>query len=170
MLSRGLLAGTAMIGLCASAAGQDARQMVQQAVRTELAADASDHTHWLYYEVDRKPGANVKQWVAETTVGDLKRLIEKNGLIFSKGDQRKNINNYIGDSAAQAKQLKADQHDDQQATQMLRMLPEAFLWTKAGDQGNETILRFRPNPQFDPPTWQARVFAAMAGEMAVDNS
>jgi hypothetical protein len=170
MLSRVVLAALAMIGLSVSAGGQDAQQMVQQAVQTELAADASDHSHWLYYEVDRKPDANVKQWVAETTIGDLKRLIEKNGLIFSKRDERKNINNYIGDPAAQAKQLKADQHDDQQATQMLRMLPQAFLWTKAGERGNDTIFRFKPNPQFVPPTWQARVFAAMAGEMAVDNS
>jgi hypothetical protein len=159
-----------MIGLSASARGQDAKQIVQQAVQTELAADASDHSHWLYYEVDRKPGANVKQWVAETTIGDLKRLIEKNGLIFSKGDQRKNINNYLGDSDAQAKQLKGDRHDDDQASQMLKMLPQAFLWSKAGVQGDSTILHFKPNPQFDPPTWQARVFAAMAGEMAVDNS
>jgi len=170
MLWRVLLAGLVMVGPSASARGQDAKQIVQQAVQTELAADASDHSHWLYYEVDRKPDANVKQWVAETNIGDLKRLINKNGLIFSKGDQRKNINNYIGDSSAQAKQLKADRHDDQQASQMLKMLPQAFLWTKTGVQGSSTILHFKPNPQFDPPTWEARVFAAMAGEMAVDNS
>lgn len=160
----------ALLSVSLPAGGQDAKQMVQQAVQTELAADASDHSHWLYYEVDRKPGANVRQWVAETTIGDLKRLIEKNGLIFSKADQRKDINNYLGDSGAQEKQLKADRHDDQQASQMLKMLPQAFLWTKTGVQGNSTILRFKPNPQFDSPTWQARVFAAMAGEMAVDNS
>lgn len=165
-----LLAGTALLGLCVPARSQDANQVVQKAVRTELAADASDHTHWLYYEVDRKPGLNVRQWVADTTIGDLKRLIEKNGAAISKASQHKSISNYIGDSAAQARQRKSGQHDDQQATQMLRMLPQAFVWTKVGVQGNDTILHFKPNPQFNPPTWESRVFAAMAGEMAVDNS
>jgi hypothetical protein len=165
-----LICAAALLGLSPAASGQDALQMVKQAVRTELAADAADHSHWLYYEEDRKPGVSIKQWVAQTNIGDLKRLIEKNGLIFSRADQRQNINSYVDDAAAQAKQLKAGQHDDQQATQMLSMLPRAFLWTKVGTRGNDTILRFRPNPQFDPPTWQARVFAAMAGEMAIDNS
>jgi hypothetical protein len=170
MLWRALLAGAVLVGCCAQARGQDAQQIVRQAVRTELAADAADHTHWLYYDVDRKSDLNVKQWVAETKIGDLKRLIEKNGLIFSEADQRKDMNSYIGDTDAQAKQLRANRHDDEQATQMLSMLPQAFLWTKAGRQGDDTILRFTPNPHFDPPTWQARVFAAMAGEMTVDNA
>ena len=170
MFCRVLLAGTALLSVCLPAAAQDARQIVQQAVQTELAADASDHSHWLYYEVDRKPDVSVKQWVAETNIGDLKRLIERNGLIFSKADQRNTINSYLEDSSAQAKAHKSNEHDDDQATQMLRMLPDAFVWTKVGEQGNDTVLRFRPNPNFNPPTWEARVFAAMAGEMKVDNT
>jgi hypothetical protein len=165
-----ILAGAAIIILSASAYSQDANRIVQQAVRTELAADASDHTHWLYYEVDHKPELNVKQWVAGTSIGDLKRVIEKNGVAISKASQSTKISNYIGNADAQAKQRKSGQHDDQQATQMLKLLPQAFVWTKAGEQGNNTILRFKPNPQFNPPTWESRVFAAMAGEMEVDNS
>lgn len=170
MFLRVLLAGTALLSVCLPAAAQDAKQIVRQAVQTELAADASDHSRWLYYEVDRKPDVSVRQWVAETNIGDLKRLIERNGLIFSKADQRNTINGYLSDSAAQAKARRSGEHDDDQAAQMLRMLPDAFLWTREGEQGNDTVLRFKPNPQFDPPTWQARVFAAMAGEMKVDNT
>lgn len=170
MFWRLLLAGTALLSVSLPAAAQDAEQIVRQAVQTELAADASDHSRWLYYEVDRKPDVNVEQWVAETNIGDLKRLIERNGLVFSKADQRNSINSYLSNPAAQAKARKSGQHDDDQAAQMLRMLPDAFVWTKEGEQGNDTVLRFRPNPQFDPPTWQARVFAAMAGEMKVDNT
>ncbi|MGB7266296.1 MAG: hypothetical protein WBC92_12345 [Terracidiphilus sp.] len=167
---RDLLVGVLLAGCCVAAYGQDAEQIVRQAVKTELAADAADHTHWLYYEVDRKPDVKVKQRVAETGTGDLRRLIAKNGVIVAKAQQRAIMNDFIGDNAAQSKQRTAGQHDDEQASQMLGMLPQAFLWTKVGEQGNETILRFTPNPQFEPPTWEARVFAAMAGQMAVDNS
>ena len=165
-----LLLSTALVAACAQARGQDAQQIVEQAVRVELAADAQDQTRWIYYEVDSKPGATVKQWVAETSIGELTCLIEKNGIKFTKTEQREMMDSFVGDTAAQTKQRKSGQHDDQQATQMLSMLPHAFLWTKVATLPNETILRFRPNPQFHPPTWESRVFAAMAGQMAVDNT
>ncbi len=169
--SRSLLAGTAaLLGLCITARGEDARPIVQQAVKTEVAADAADHTHWLYHEVDRKPDANVEQWVAEANKGQLTRLVKKNGVPVSKAAQRNGMNEFIQSADAQAKQRKADEHDDEQASEMLKMLPGAFLWTKTGEQGNNMVLHFKPNPQFHPPTRQARVFAAMAGEMKVDKT
>jgi len=168
---RVLLAGAAaLLGVCAAAGAQDAKQIVRQAVHTELAADAADHTHWLYYEVDRKPGANVEQWVAEANKGELKRLLKKNGVSVSSAAQRDGMNRFIQNSGARAKQRKDNQQDDEQASQMLKMLPDAFLWSKTGEQGNDIILQFKPNPQFNPPSWQARVFAAMAGEMKVEKT
>jgi len=167
---RALLAALTVLAACAAANGQDARQIVEQAVKTELVADAADHTHWLYYEVDSKPNVTVKQWVAETSTGNLTCVVEKNGVTFAKARQREDMDNFIGNPAAQANRRKSGEHDDQQATQMLSMLPRAFLWTKASTQGNDTILSFTPNPQFRPPTWQSRVFAAMAGVMVVNNT
>jgi hypothetical protein len=164
------LAGSVFLAACAQARSQDARQIVEQAVRVELAADANDHTDWLYYEVDIRPGMAVKQWVADTNIGDLTCLVEKNGATFTKAEQRAMVDGFIGDRAAQAKQRRSGQHDDAQAARMLGMLPQAFFWKKAGTRGNDIILDFRPNPQFCPPTWESRVFAAMAGEMAVDNT
>jgi hypothetical protein len=159
-----------MVLSCVAAMAQDAKQTVQQAVKTELAADAADHSRWLYYEVDRKPNLTAKQWVAETSNGDLKRVIEQDGRPLSEDAQRSGLEAYVHDPGAQAKQRRAGQHDDKQATEMLNLLPQAFLWTKAGTRGNETILDFKPDPQFSPPTWESRVFAAMAGETAVDNT
>ena len=64
---------------------------------------------------------------------------------------------------------KSDQHDDQQAAEMLNMLPQAFLWTREGEKDKCTLLHFKPNPHSVLRSFQARVFAAMEGEMAVDN-
>jgi hypothetical protein len=76
---------------------------------------------------------------------------------------------YINNTALQARKRKGAQHDDRQAAEMLRMLPQAFIWTKDSTHGQETVYRFKPNPQFSPPTLEERVFAAMAGEMTVDD-
>src|SRR5581483_6900749 len=167
---RWMLAWALLAALCSSARGQDARDLVKQAVQTELAADAADHTRWLYFDVDRKPNSSVKQWVAETAAGDLQRVLESNGQKLTSADQKNKMESFIHDRGAQAKQRKSGQHDDKQATEMLSMLPRAFIWTKTGTQANSTVLHFKPDPNFHPPSWESRVFAAMEGDMLVDNA
>ena len=160
----------AVVGLCARAGGQSAEQIVREAVRTELYASAHDHTCWLYYDVDSKPASTVKKWVAQTPDGSLSRVLEKNGQWFSKQQDERTMNAFIGNPSAQARQRKSGQHDDQQAAQLLNMLPQGFNWSIASRQSGETVLHFWPNQNFNPPNWQARVFAAMAGEMTVNDA
>lgn len=165
-----LVAWTILLGVCGITSAQTEQQLVEQAVRTELAADAADHTHWLYYEEDRTPDTNVKQWVAQSNIGDLKRVLEQNGRALASGEQQSRIDSFISSPAAQQKQRKAGQQDDRQAAQMLRLLPQAFLWTKTGERDSNTILHFTPDPKFNPPTWESRVFAAMEGDMTVNDA
>jgi hypothetical protein len=147
---------------------EDVQQFVQRAVQTELAKDRDDHTRWIYFEVDRKEGTSVKQWVAETREGSLRRVIEMNGQPVSEQEQRRKMDAYVRDPSARSKARKSAQHDDQEATEMLNLLPQAFLWTNQGIKGSLTLLHFRPNPNFRPPDMESRVFAAMEGDMAVD--
>lgn len=148
---------------------EDARQFVQQAVQNELANDRADHSLWIFLDTDRKEGHTVKQWVAEARDGSLSRVIEFNGQAVAENEQREKMDSFLRDSWAQARQRKSDQHDDQQATELLNLLPQAFLWTREGEKDNCTLLHFKPNPEFRPPDFQARIFAAMEGDMAVDN-
>jgi hypothetical protein len=153
-----------------NAAKQDARQIVQQAVQTELAADRDDHSRWLYYEVDRKPRNSITQWVAETPHGDLDRVLEEDSQKLSAADQQKKMESFIQNLDEQAQRRKAGQHDDDQATELLKLLPNAFLWTGTGNQAGKTTLHFQPAPGFHPPDREARVFASMEGDMTVDDA
>jgi hypothetical protein len=164
-----LLLGVALWQSSASF-GQDAKQLVQLAVQTELDADRDDHSRWLYFETDRKPEHSVKQWVAETGDGDLRRVIELNGQPIPAPEQQQKIEAFLQDTSARSKQRKGEQHDDQQAAELLRLLPQAFIWTNEGDKDNCIILHFRPDPEFHPPDMEARVFGAMEGNMAVDRA
>lgn len=150
--------------------GEDARQFVERAVQTELAKDRDDHSRWIYFETDRKDGHNVKQWVAETREGSLRRVVELNGQPVPEPEQRRKIDSYLRDGGARSKQRKSEQHDDQQAEEMLNLLPQAFIWTNQGTKGNLALLHFTPNPNFRPPDLEAKVFAAMEGDMAVDTA
>lgn len=153
-----------------SLGAQSPRDLVRQAVQTELVASSNDHSHWLYFEIDQQPAKTVKQWVAQAISVSLNRVIERNGQSLSDSEQRQEMSAFINDPHAQAKQHKSGQHDDEQAAELTNMLPDAFIWTKAGEQGNGIWLHFKPNPQFHPPDLEARVFAAMEGDMVVDRN
>lgn len=152
------------------AQAQDTGQIVRQAVQTELAADRDDHSRWIYLETDKKPAQSVKQWVAETGDGSLQRVIEMDGQPIPQAEQRRKLDGFLQDSSARSRQRRSEQHDDQQAAELLNLLPQAFIWTYVGTRGTDTVLHFRPNPQFRPPDFEARVFAAMEGDMRVDTA
>jgi hypothetical protein len=154
---------------CVVLRAQEPKQIVQQAVNTELAADRNDHSHWIFFEIDRQPKNSVQQWVAETGKGDVTRVLMRNGRPIPPAQQTQAIRKFIHDPNAQAKQRQASQHDDQQASAMSKLLPVAFVWTITSKNGQTTTLHFKPDPRFRPPSREARVFAAMEGDMTVDN-
>jgi len=148
---------------------QDARSLVQQTVKAEIAADQADQSRWSFYEVDQKPGNSIEQWVAQTSQGDVNRVVKKNGKPIPLERQRQAVESFIRDSSAISQQRQNDKKDAQQAESLLRMLPRAFLWSVVQKNDVTTTFHFKPDPNFNPPSRQARVFAAMAGEMTVNN-
>jgi len=119
---------------------------VKQAVDTELNASRSDHSHWLYFEVDRKPKTNLTQWVAQTSKGDLHRVLEENSHKDSEQEQRQKMDSFVRDAGAQAQQRKGSKHDDDEATELLKLLPKAFVWMVTGRESGVTSLHFKPDP------------------------
>ena len=158
----------AVILTATSVSAQNSRDLVRQAVQTELVSARNDHSHWLYFEFDRQPDKTVKQWVAEARSVSLNRVIERNGQPLPDEQQRQEMTAFINDPRAQSKQHKSSQHDDEQAAELLNILPDAFIWNIEGEKGNQILLHFKPDPQFHPPDLEARVFAAMEGDMAID--
>ena len=158
--------------LWASQQGSDsaAVEMVRQAVNAELEANRTDKSIWTYRESDVTNEKNAVYTTVETTQGTLRRLIELNGHPLNPqatANEKRRIQSYVHDPAAQTKARRASAHDDAQAEELLKMLPEAFLWTKGGETGDYVTLNFRPNPAFDPPDMQSRVMGIMAGEMVI---
>jgi hypothetical protein len=147
-----------------------ALEIVHAAVAAELHADATDHSNWTYRESDATDDKRAVYTTIETPQGSLRRLIEMNGQPLSAAaaaTETERIQRYVADPAAQARARKSAAHDDAQATELLKMLPDAFIWTRAGDSPEGEMLHFRPNPDFDPPDMQSRVMGTMEGDMIV---
>ena len=157
-----------------SAAGlslpKDGRAIVASAAATELASDRTDHTAYIYRDHDVTPGNDTLFLMVETPQGNLKRTLEDHGQPLSPEARRVDdlrIHGLMNDANAQQHQRKDAVHDDEQAEQLLKLLPNAFLWSIASENGDLITLDFKPDPNFDPDNMEARVFAAMAGQVVV---
>jgi hypothetical protein len=148
---------------------EDTNRIVQTAVTTELAASRDDHSLWRYRDeqhVERKTSI-----VVQTAEGSVKRLIEKEGRPLTAAEtqaEEARIQSFIRDPEKLARQKRDGASDDKNAAELLNMLPTAFTWKIANDNGDEVTLAFAPNPDFNPPNLQSRVLSAMAGELVVD--
>jgi hypothetical protein len=147
-----------------------AQAIVRTAVQTELDADRDDHSHWRYRSLYRKPEGESLYQVVETDRGQVKKKVKYNGQPLTpeqlKAEDAR-IQSFVHDPSQQAKQRKDGEQDDKRSENMLRMLPDAFLWKIKSDTPEAYILSFTPNPKFDAPSMESRVFAAMAGDMVV---
>jgi len=147
---------------------EDPRAFVGAVVANELAADASDHSLWMYRDDNKVPDAHTVKLVIETSQGDLSKIIERDGHPLTpqaqKEDEQK-MDAFVHDAELREKQKRRHEQDAEKANSLTKLLPDAFLWTFAKRDSKETTLRFEPDPQFRPPTREARVFAAMAGVM-----
>jgi hypothetical protein len=161
------LAGVLAFGFC-TAQAQSPQQIIQQAADTELAADHSDHYNWIFLEESDKPKEHLLQWVAYTQRGSVDRVLEKDDHPLPESEQRDIIQKFLHDPHAQNKQINEAKHDDQQIDDLLKLLPEAFIWTKTGETDTTVSLHFDPAPNFKPPSREARVFSSMTGDLVVD--
>jgi hypothetical protein len=152
--------------------GSDASALaeVRQAVSAELEANKTDKSIWVYRESNNTPEKHAVYTAIETPQGTLRRLIELDGHALdpqATAIETHRIRSYVSDSSAQAKARHAAAHDGAQAEELLKMLPNAFIWTRAGETGDLLTLNFRPNPDFDPPDMQSRVLGIMAGQLII---
>jgi len=144
-----------------------ARDIVQQAVNSQLAADREDHSHWRYIKTEANGDKFV---VVETEHGAISRHILESGRPASAAtlaEDDANIQRFIHDPALQAKQRKDGAHDDKSATELLNLLPVAFVWKVESETPDLITLSYRPDPNFDPPDMESRVMGAMTGTMSV---
>lgn len=150
---------------------KDARTYVRDVVANELQADANDHSRWMYRDENGAPNDISVKLVIQTAQGDLSKTLERNGRPLTHEQQKadeQRMDAFVSDAGLRQKQKRDHEQDAAKADALTKMLPDAFLWTVTGQNGANTTLHFKPDPHFNPPTRDARVFAAMEGTMVVN--
>ena len=150
----------------------DPSELVQHMVQNELDAAKNDQSHWMYRDSDSEKGTTKVEEVIQIHEGWMRRLISVNDRPPSDGDRKKNedeIQKFLNDPSYRQQQRRKLNQDGNKATDLLSMLPKAFLYQSQGREGQIIRLAFRPNPAFHPPTREAKVFHAMGGTLLIDS-
>lgn len=142
----------------------------------ELMADAcynklQQRTHnelWASRLERRTTGHAYLEQEIETVDGPIHRLLSVDGHEPSPAKRKQDddrLRKLIQDPKALKKERQAD---EKRVGELLRVIPDAFLFEDQGKQGNLETLAFHPNPASKPTTYEETVLHAMTGTILVD--
>ena len=154
----------------------DPQKIVRDASWNELHSKSPGRSfRYRQHKVDPK-GTTVKE-IVETKDGDVARLIEKDGKPLPLQEEQAEtdrLNHLLAHPEVQEHRHKKEQEDSARGDEMVRMLPDAFLFTfdgmVEGPNGPCYRLEFKPNPAFTPPDREGEVYHGMVGELWVDQA
>ena len=168
-----LSAGFAQGQMTPEEVGADPTALVRNAAYNELHARGGHPYRYTLHKIDN--GKMTTKEIVETRDGDVARLIATGDQPLSGDAEQAEIdrlNNLLAHPEIQAHRHKKEQEDDTRANEMIRLLPDAFVYhyegMVEGPNGPCFRLSFKPNPNFTPPDREGEVYHGMAGELWID--
>ncbi len=155
--------------------GIPANDLVRLAVQNELKPESTTQ-HFTYRDQKLKDNGTreTKQMISTSQGMMLGRIIAIDGKPLDaqqrqKEDQR--LQRLLDDPSQLDAKKKEQAEDDARVRKMVGALPDAFIFEYAGSEqdksGEVKILKFHPNPNFDPPTRELQVYQGMDGTMKI---
>ena len=147
-----------------------ANDLARRVITNELRFQ-DDHTNWMYRLEKEQDGKKQVEEIIETKEGSLSRLLSINDhslTVKQQEEEDQRVQELMASQSAKGKLQRVLDAETLQGRRLFKMLPDAFVFNYAGGDGNLVRLSFRANPNFRPPSLEARVFHDMEGEMWVD--
>lgn len=121
------------------------------------------------YRVDKRAGnQNTIEQEVETVAGSVSRVLERQGKPLDAAAQKKEtdrLNNLLRNPAEQAHMKQDHQAEEQRLERLMVAMPDAFLYTYDGTDDGNLRLAFQPNPAYNPPTYETRVYHSLSGQI-----
>jgi hypothetical protein len=117
--------------------------------------------------------------VIESKDGSVARLILRDGKPLTEeqdNNERQRLNEMLQSPSAYAKHVKNDASGLKIADSLIRLMPEAMVYTYVPGQPQtgknpgmiEVVLDYEPNPKFSPPTTTAEALTGLKGRVWID--
>jgi hypothetical protein len=178
-----------MLGLCAASATpqgtrsnsvspstankseSNLKALVRDILQNELRAQAEDHSLWCYRKLTDKDGKQQLFATCQTKTLEIDRLMAVNGKPLTEqqwNQENQRIEQLLNNRSQLKKEKQQQREDAEQATRMLKMLPDAFLFKQENSDANRIALHFTPNPAFRASGASEVVFHHMEGTLTLD--
>lgn len=175
----GQQAPVAKPGATANPLAESPRSWAVDVVANELIAlhHPGSYLRYQMHVIDSK-GDQVRD-VIESKDGSVARLILKNGKPLT-GDEDKAERQRLADMVASpsdfAKHIKHDAEGRKLADQLMKLMPDAMIYTytpgqpQTGTNGGalEVVLDYKPNPKFSAPITAAEALTGLEGRVWID--
>ncbi len=145
--------------------------LARNVVTNELRIQNEEQSHWMYRLEKAEDGRKQIQKILETKSGSLSQLLSIDGHPLDAKQRRKEnqrIQRLVSHPDEQRKLQQASNKKAEQGARLFKILPDVFVFSYASRHGDLVTLNFSPNPTFQPPSLEAKVFHGMGGEMTVD--
>jgi hypothetical protein len=156
------------------------RSWVVDTVARELEAlhHKGSYLRYRMHLVDDK-GDRVRD-IIESRDGTVARLILRDGKPLADEQdkaERQRLNDMLANPSAFAKHVRADDSGKKIADSLMRLMPDAMIYTYVPDQPQtgknpgmtEIVLDYAPNPKFHPPTTTAEALTGLRGRAWIDS-
>ncbi len=151
---------------------QSAHDFMKDVIYNEL-KDRQHESFWQYHVQKRMGSSTFTAVQVETKDGPLSRILTRDGKPLT-GDQKRiedeRVAKLVLNPAELGRLKQTHDQDEQRLVRLMGMMNGAFLYEYDGTDDGLTRLKFKPNPSFTPPTYEARIFHALGGTIWVDPS
>jgi hypothetical protein len=149
---------------------QTAKELIGEMCNNELQG-REKKTLWSYVAVRRSNNHVFRERVIETVDAPVRHLLAIDGFpptpaqIREENDQHQEL---LKNASRRHTIQKLQDHDDKKMQELLRIIPEAFVFEDQGPEGESERIAFHPNPGFKPKTYEQRILHALDGTVFID--
>jgi len=149
---------------------QTAKELIVDTCHNEL-QQREKRTLWSYVAERRSNNHVFREQVIETVDAPVRHLLAVDGepptSVQMKEENDRNRELLKNASRRHAIQKQQD-NDDKKMEELLRIIPEAFVFEDQGQEGESERIAFHPNPGFKPKTYEQRILHALDGIVFID--
>ncbi len=156
-------------------AQSDPAGLMRNSSQNELESTYRNHELLRYQVTKVTERTNTTKEIVQTLDGGVARLFLIDGHALTRDQQNAEIQRLrmlAADPAIQAHRRRHEDRDASRIGEIMRLLPDAFIYQYAGpvqtSQGVAIRMTFTPNPKFSPPDLEARILTAIRGEVWID--
>ncbi|MEO8724774.1 MAG: hypothetical protein ABI383_01510 [Acidobacteriaceae bacterium] len=153
---------------------RDAQGFVREVVSVELQAAAHSQPRWMYLLHKTNASGSKLTQIVETHQGLVGHLLEIDGQPLDAITERNEAHRLAElkrDPRQWKRKLARQERDRQRVMNIVRALPNAFVYSFAGFEsgpfGKEARLDFRPNPHYSPDSLDTSILQSMSGALLI---